>query len=112
VRVLTAKMRWFVVQTEGYMSMQTAAALVFITLFAGTAPARSEQQLPINELYPCEIVLHELIAELTKLRAGAKREAVAALAEDAGSYATRQDATAQTLEKVIRLATAKYDRCP
>jgi hypothetical protein len=95
------------------MNMQTAPGLlIFVALFAGAAPARSEQQLPINELYPCEIVLHELIAELTKLRAGAKREATAAPAEDGGPYAARQDATALTLEKVIRLATAKYDRCP
>ena len=41
-------------------------------LFSGCTPARSETQLPINELFPCEVVLHELIADLRKLRVAAK----------------------------------------
>ena len=91
---------------------RVAVLLGFLAALASTAPTRGEQQLPLNELYSCEIVLHELIAELTKLRAGAKRELIAALAEDSGPYPARQDAAAQTLDKAIKLATAKYDRCP
>jgi hypothetical protein len=87
---------------------RVAVLLGLVATFAGTMPIRSAEQLPINELYPCEIVLHELIAELTKLRSEAKRESVAGLAD----YSARQAATVQTLEKAIRLATAKYDRCP
>jgi hypothetical protein len=98
-------------RTERAMKRATAF-LGLVAAFVGTTPTRGEQQLPINELYPCEIVLHELIAELTKLQAEAKRELVVALAKGGGPYAARPDATTQTLDKAIKLTTAKYDRCP
>jgi hypothetical protein len=94
------------------MTMQsTAALLVFVATLTGTAPARSEQ-LPINELYPCEIVLHELIAELRKLQAGAKRELVTARAEDERDRLSANDVAVQTWDQAIRIATKKFDRCP
>jgi hypothetical protein len=48
-----------------------------IATFAVYGSSRSEGQLAINELYACEIVLHELIADLTKLRAAAKQAGTA-----------------------------------
>ena len=47
---------------------ETAVVLSFIVALVVCTPARSEEQLPINELYPCEVVLHELIADMNRLR--------------------------------------------
>ena len=95
------------------MNMHTTAGLLlFVATFAGTAPARSEQHLPINELYPCEIVLHELIAELRKLQAMARRESVAARPEDDRDRASANDVAVQAWDQAIRMATKKIDRCP
>jgi hypothetical protein len=45
-----------------------------VVLFAVSATARSEEQLPINELDACEIVLHELIADLTRVQRNSRHE--------------------------------------
>ena len=60
-----------------------------IGLFSGSAPARSETQLPINELFPCEVVLHELIADLRKLRVAAQHPAVGRNAKRDPAFARR-----------------------
>ena len=71
---------------DGFCQMKPIFMLFcLIGLFSGSAPARSETQLPINELFPCEVVLHELIADLRKLRVAAKHTAVGLHDEDLGS---------------------------
>jgi hypothetical protein len=87
----------------------TAGLLALVAAFPSSAPAY-EQQLPINELYPCEIVLHELIAELRKLRADAKRSV--ALHTDEKDLAATNQVALQAWDEAIRLATRKFDRCP
>jgi hypothetical protein len=89
---------------------ETAGLLALIAAFASAVPARGEQQLPINELDSCEIVLHELIAELRGVRADAKRSA--------GLYTGEKELVAanqlavQAWDDAIRLATRKFERCP
>jgi hypothetical protein len=90
----------------------TTGLLVFAATFACTAPARSEQRLPINELYPCEIVLHELIAELRKLQAVAKGPLASLHSEDKQDRGAANDVAVLAWEDAIRLATKKFDRCP
>jgi hypothetical protein len=89
----------------------TAGLLVFVATFAGTAPARSEPQLPINELFPCEVVLHELIADLRKLRVVAKQPAVGRNDEDQKEQVAHK-AAVQAYDEAISAATKKFDRCP
>jgi hypothetical protein len=90
----------------------TTVVLGVVAAFAGTAPVRSEEQLPISELYPCEVVLHELIADLNRLRAGAKRRSAAFQNGEEKERAATYDATVQAWDEAIRLATKKIDRCP
>ena len=82
-----------------------------IGLFSGSAPARSETQLPINELFSCEVVLHELIADLRKLRVVAKHPAVGRNDEDQKEQVAHK-AAVQAYDEAISAATKKFDRCP
>ena len=53
------------------------AGIVVCTLMLGffcSWPAAAEEQLPINELGACEIVLHELIADLTRVQRTSRHE--------------------------------------
>jgi hypothetical protein len=93
-------------------TIATAGLLVFVATFAGTAPARSEPQLPINELFPCEVVLHELIADLRKLRVAAKHTAVGLHDEDQRQQAASYNPAVQAYDEAISAATKKFDRCP
>jgi hypothetical protein len=83
-----------------------------IGLFSGSAPARSETQLPISELFPCEVVLHELIADLRKLRVVAKHTAVGPHDEDQREQAASYNPAVQAYDQAISAATKKFDRCP
>jgi hypothetical protein len=88
---------------------------IFLSLSAvlvGSTPARSETQLPINELYPCEVVLHELIADLRKLKVAAKHIAVELHDEDQKEQAASNNAAVQAYDDAISVATRKFDRCP
>jgi hypothetical protein len=82
-----------------------------VVLFAVSATARSEEQLPINELDACEIVLHELIADFTRVQANSRRELLNLRDVDPGLLA-RHQATEEAFARAIRLAKAKYGRCP
>jgi hypothetical protein len=86
--------------------------LALIPLIADSATTRSEEQLPINELGACEIVLHELIADLTRVQRTSKHESTNSSAEDPGLYNARHQATEEAFAQAIRLAKAKYARCP
>ena len=59
-----------------------------------------------------EVVLHELIADLNRLRAGAKRRSAAFQSGEEKERAATYDATVQAWDEAIRLATKKIDRCP
>ena len=83
-----------------------------VVLFAVSATARSEEQLPINELDACEIVLHELIADLTKVQRNSRHESINSRDEDPGLYTARHQATEEAFAQAIKLARAKYGRCP
>ncbi len=83
-----------------------------VVLFAVSATARSEEQLPINELDACEIVLHELIADLTKVQRNSRHESINSRDEDPGLYIVRHQATEEAFAQAIKLAKAKYGRCP
>jgi hypothetical protein len=92
---------------------QPFALLVgLVAVFAGFGPAGSEEQLPISELYPCEVVLHELIAELRGLRTAAKRTSTGLHDEDEKERAATYNAALQAWDEAIRLATKKFERCP
>jgi hypothetical protein len=97
---------------ECLMMKPTTVALGVVAVFAGVTPTRSQDQLPISELYPCEVVLHELIADLNRLRAGAKRRLAALQSEEEKERAATYNATVQAWDEAIRLATKKVDRCP
>jgi hypothetical protein len=99
--------------TANYMC-KTIAALILglIPLIAGSATTRSEEQLPINELDACEIVLHELIADLTRVQRTSRHDSANSSAEDPGLYSARHRATEEAFAQAIRLAKAKYARCP
>ena len=72
----------------------------------------AEEQLPINELDACEIVLHELIADLTRVQRSSRHEAIKLRDEDPGLYTARHQATEEAFAQAIKLAKAKYNRCP
>jgi hypothetical protein len=93
---------------------KTIAALMLglIPLIADSATTRSEEQLPINELDACEIVLHELIADLTRVQRTAKHESTNSNAEDPSLYNARHQAAEEAFAQAIRFAKAKYARCP
>jgi hypothetical protein len=89
--------------------------VLFIALLLGFfcfQPAVAEEQLPINELDACEIVLHELIADLTKVQRNSRHESINSRNEDPGLYIVRHQATEEALAQAINLAKAKYGRCP
>jgi hypothetical protein len=94
------------------MKPTTVVLGVVVAVFACATPTRSEEQLPISELYPCEVVLHELIADLNRLRVGAKRRSAAFQSGEEKERAATYDATVQAWDEAIRLATKKIDRCP
>jgi hypothetical protein len=75
-------------------------------------PAVAEEQLPINELDACEIVLHELIADLTRVQRNLSHESINSRDEDPGLYIVRHQATEEAFARAIKLAKAKYGRCP
>jgi hypothetical protein len=81
------------------------AALRSFAIFAVIAPARSEERLPIRELYPCEVVLHELIAELRGLRARAMHQRSSLHTEDGAARMVANDVAVQAWDEAIRLAT-------
>ena len=83
-----------------------------VVLFAVSATARSEEQLPINELDACEIVLHELIADLTRVQTNSRHESINSRGEDPGLYIVRHQATEEAFAQAIKLAKEKYGRCP
>jgi len=89
-----------------------AVLLGLLAVFAAGASSQGEERLAINELYPCEIVLHELIADLRKLRAGEKRAQTATNDDRDGEEAARPPASVMAFDQAIALATAKYARCP
>jgi hypothetical protein len=93
---------------------KSIAALLFgfVALIAVSATARSEEQLPINEVDACEIVLHELVADLTRVQTNSKRESTNSRDEDPGVSTARLHATEEAFAQAIRLAQAKYGRCP
>ena len=80
--------------------------------FSCSRPAVAEQQLPINELDACEIVLHELIADLTRVQRSSRHEAMKSRDEDLSLNTTRYQATEEAFAQAIKLARAKYGRCP
>jgi hypothetical protein len=75
-------------------------------------PTVAGEQLPINELDACEIVLHELIADLTRVQRSSRQEAIKSRDEDPGLYTARHQATEEAFAQAIKLARAKYGRCP
>jgi hypothetical protein len=90
----------------------SAALSGLVALIAVSAIARSEEQLPINELDACEIVLHELIADLTRVQMNARHESINSRDADPDLYTARRQAKEEALAQAIRLAHAKYGRCP
>jgi hypothetical protein len=84
----------------------------FLSLVAASSTARSEEQLPINELDACEIVLHELIADLMRAQRDSRRESRNSRDADPGLYIARHQATEEAFAQAIMLARAKYGRCP
>jgi hypothetical protein len=84
----------------------------FLSLVAVSLAARSEEQLPINELDACEIVLHELIADLTRVQRDSRRESQNSRDVDPVLYIARHQATEDAFAQAIMLAKAKYNRCP
>ena len=94
------------------MMKSTTVVLGVVAAFAGTTPVRSEEQLPISELYPCEVVLHELIADMNRLRVGTKRRSAAFQSEEQKERAATYDAAVQAWDEAIMLAKKKIDRCP
>src|SRR5262249_22451506 len=83
-----------------------------LSLVAVSSSARSEEQLPINELDACEIVLHELIADLTRVQRDSRHESWNSRDVDPGLYIARHQATDEAFTQAIMLAKAKYGRCP
>jgi len=90
------------------------AGIVVCTLMLGffcSWPAAAEEQLPINELGACEIVLHELIADLTRVQRTSRHESTNSR-DESGPYNARHQATEEAFAQAIKLARAKYSRCP
>jgi hypothetical protein len=98
------------------MKMKLSSAVIaIVATFAGIPVARTEERLPLSELYPCEVVLHELIAQLRGLRAEAKR--TSASIHHVNGEEDKLAAKELVLElgawdEAIRLATKKFERCP
>ena len=94
--------------------MRPSGILVIALLFGFfcSRPAVAEERLPINELDACEIVLHELIADLTKVQSSSRHEAIKPGDGDPGLYTARHQAKEEAFAQAIKLARAKYNRCP
>jgi hypothetical protein len=94
--------------------MRPPGILVIAVLlgFFCSRPAVAEEQLPINELDACEIVLHELIADLTRVQRTSRHESMNSHDEEPVLYNARHQATEEAFAQAIRLARAKYGRCP
>ncbi|MGB8487904.1 MAG: hypothetical protein WCD67_16685, partial [Xanthobacteraceae bacterium] len=98
---------------DRYLKMKPIFTLFgLFALFSGTTPARSETQLPINELFPCEVVLHELIADLRKLRVAAKHATASVHTDDQQEQAASYNAAVRAYDEAITAATKKFERCP
>jgi hypothetical protein len=100
---------------QGRRFLMRPAGIVVCTLMLGffcSWPATAEEQLPINELGACEIVLHELIADLTRVQRTSRHESMNLHDEEPGLYNARHQATEEAFAQAIRLAKAKYGRCP
>jgi hypothetical protein len=89
-----------------------AGLLALATTLATAARAQSVTQLPINELYPCEVVLHELIAELRGQRAEAKGLLDGQSTTNDATRSPIDEAAVRIWDRAIMLATRKMDRCP
>jgi hypothetical protein len=89
-----------------------AILLAWATTVTTATRAQTVTQLPINELFPCEVALHELIAELKGQRAQAKRILAGPGNTNDASRPPSDDATVQTWDQAITLATRKIGRCP
>ena len=60
-----------IVSSSGQGIPMRPPGILIIALLLGlfcSRPAVAEEQLPINEVDACEIVLHELIADLTRVQ--------------------------------------------
>jgi hypothetical protein len=94
-----------IVHSSGQEILMRPSGIPVIALLLGffcARPAVAEEQLPINQLDACEIVLHELIADLTRIQTNARHE----------SINSRGQATEEAFAQAIKLAKAKYGRCP
>jgi hypothetical protein len=104
------------VRSSGQEILMRPVGILVIALLLGIfccQPAVAEEQLPINQLDACEIVLHELIADLTRVQRNSRHESINSLDEDyPGLYIVRHQATEQAFAQAIKLAKAKYGRCP
>ena len=92
-----------------------SGVLAIIATFTGMPVARTEERLPPSELYPCEVVLHELIAQLRGLRAEAKRTSASIhRANDEQDQLAAKELALELAawDETIRLATKKFERCP
>ena len=94
--------------------MRRAGILVIALLlgFFCSRPAVAEEQLPINELDACGIVLHELIADLTRVQRTSRHDPTNSRDEDPSLYNARHQATDEAFAQAIKLARARYSRCP
>jgi hypothetical protein len=100
---------------QGWRFLMRPTGIVVCTLMLGffcSWPAAAEEQLPINELDACEIVLHELIADLTRVQRTSRHEPTNSRDEEASLYKVRHQATEEAFAEAIKLAKAKYARCP
>jgi hypothetical protein len=90
------------------------AAVIFgvAALIAVSTTVRSEEQLPLNEIDACEIVLHELIADLTRVQRNSRLEPAKSHDDGPSISSARHQATDEAFAEAIRLAQAKYSRCP
>jgi hypothetical protein len=106
-------MQWMVLQEDAAMKQTIFAGLLALaTTLATAARAQSVTQLPINELYPCEVVLHELIAELRGQRAEAKGLLGGQSTTNDTTRPPIDEAAVRIWDRAIMLATRKMDRCP
>ena len=94
--------------------MRPPGILVSALLFGFfcSRPAVAEEQRLINPLDACEIVLHELIADLTKVQRTSRHESTNSRDEEPSLYSARHQAMEEAFAQAIRLAKAKYARCP
>jgi hypothetical protein len=104
-----------IVHSSSQEILMRPAGILVIALLLGffcSRPAVAEERLPINELDACEIVLHELIADLTRVQTNSRHESINSRGEDPGLYIVRHQATEEAFAQAIKLAKAKYSRCP